>query len=154
MLTVHSRTPATVAGSARPLARDPFTSQFDRMINAFFQNDLEQTTLTGFYPVDIHEQADQFVIEAELPGFNKSDVNITLEDGVLSFIAERKESKKSDDDKAQTHLKERRFTRVARSFQLPTAVNESSVKANLADGVLTITLSKREEVKPRKIQVD
>ena len=81
---------------------------------------------------------------------HKDQVNVTLEEGVLRINAQRQSK---TEDKRETHLTERRFTRVSRAFTLPTAVNEDRVKANLTDGVLHLTLSKREEVKPRRIQV-
>jgi HSP20 family protein len=117
------------------------------------------------YAVDVHEDADHFYVEAELPGFTANDVDITLEDGVLTIRGERKSETRNTQNgnnggnggnkqngKTPLHL-ERRWTRFERSFTLPTAVNESSVRAALNDGVLTITLDKREEVKPRKIQI-
>ena len=109
------------------------------------------------YAVDVHEDADHFYVTAELPGFCEKDVDITLEDGVLSIRAERQsdinEGKpKEEGGKQPLHL-ERRWTRFERSFTLPTAVNENAVNATLHDGLLTITLDKREEVKPRKIQI-
>ena len=130
---------------------DPFQAEFNRMLNRFLgDGGSEPAALTGFYPVDIREDADHYYIEAEMPGFTKDQVNITLENGVLSIVAERRQV---EQPKGETHLNERRFTRVARSFTLPNAVNESNVEASLTDGVLRIELHKREEVKPRKIAV-
>jgi len=106
------------------------------------------------YGVDVREDTDHVYVEAELPGFRKEDVDITLENSTLTFNAQRKETVKEDSPaKGDWLLRERRFNRVQRSFTLPQTVNEQSVKAALADGVLTITLDKREETKPRKVQV-
>ncbi len=106
------------------------------------------------YGVDIREDADHFYVEAELPGFKKDDVDITLENQTLTISAERKEeNKKSNQDKGEWLLNERRYTRFLRSFTLPPTVDDSKVDAKLADGVLRIVLNKREETKPRKIQV-
>jgi HSP20 family protein len=128
--------------------------EFNRMLNRFWGSAEVPSTLAP-YAVDVHEDADHFYVEAELPGFGKDDVDITLEDGVLTIRGERKSEEKkapSAGDKQPLHV-ERRWSRFERSFTLPTAVNENSVRADLNDGVLTITLDKREEVKPRKIQI-
>lgn len=104
----------------------------------------------GRYPVDIHEDDDHLYVEAEMPGFSKEQVNVTLEDGVLHITAERKAE---TTEKGKQHLAERRYTRVSRSFTLPIPVDEGAVDAKLANGVLHLTLTKSPEVKPRKITV-
>jgi HSP20 family protein len=130
---------------------DMLDREFNRMLNRFWGSAEVPATLAP-YAVDVHEDGDRFYVQAELPGFNKDDVEITLEEGVLTIRAERKEEKKQGGEKQPLHI-ERRWSRFERSFMLPTAVNENTVKASLNDGVLTVTLDKREEVKPRKIQI-
>jgi len=126
---------------------DPF-DVMDRMLGRYADIGEIPAELAP-YAVDVHENADHFFVEAELPGFSKDEVDITLEDGVLTIRAERKtESSKRD----PLHI-ERRWTQFQRAFTLPTAVNENSVNATMDKGVLTITLDKREEVKPRKISI-
>jgi HSP20 family protein len=106
------------------------------------------------YGVDVREDVDHVYVEAELPGFRKEDVEITVENSTLIITAQRKEeSNANEQKKGDWLLRERRFNRVERSFTLPRTVNEQAVKATLTDGVLTITLDKREETKPRKVQV-
>jgi HSP20 family protein len=106
------------------------------------------------YGVDIREDGDHFYVEAELPGFKKEEVDITLENQTLTIAAERRvETKPGDEKKGELLLHERRYSRFLRSFTLPPTVDEGSVNARLNDGVLTITLNKREETKPRKIKV-
>ena len=135
---------------------DPYESaqrEFDSMLNRFFGG---QTSNGGErlapYAVDVREDADHFYVEAELPGFRKDDVNITLENQQLTISAERKEENQQK-QKGDLLLHERRYSRFLRSFTLPPTVDEQSVNAKLTDGVLTITLNKREETKPRRIQV-
>ncbi len=106
---------------------------------------------TAAYPVDITEDDNNIIVEAELPGFKKDEINVTMEQGVLSISAQR-EARKQEGN-GERHLAERQFTRVARSFRLPVAVDEGNVQCSLDEGVLTVTLPKREEVKPRKIEV-
>ena len=156
---------------------DPFESaqrEFDHMLNRWMGNrggDGQQ--MLAPYGVDVREDQDHIYVEAELPGFRKDDIDITLENQTLTITAERSEEQ-GDASPAQPVqarggkgqggvtparprgeylLKERRYTRFQRSFTLPPTVDESSVNARLAEGVLTITLNKREETKPRKIQV-
>jgi HSP20 family protein len=126
--------------------------EFNRMLNRFWGSAEVPATLAP-YAVDVHEDADHFYVEAELPGFTKEDVEITLEDGVLTIHGERKIEEKTGGNERQPLHIERRWSRFERSFTLPTAVNENSVRAELNDGLLTVTLDKREEVKPRKIQI-
>jgi len=103
--------------------------------------------------VDIRQDQDHFYVEAELPGFKKEEVDITLENQTLTISGERKTEKTAEEKKGELLLNERRYTRFLRSFTLPPTVNDQTVNAKLTDGVLTITLNKREETKPRKIAV-
>lgn len=130
-----------------------FNAPFDtlrRELDRAFDRALpeQQQDLIGAYPVDIRETNDQVVVEAELPGFEKQDVDVTLESGVLTIQAQRE-----DQGEGERHLNERRFTRVARSFTLPQSVDENSVDAQLDNGVLTLTLSKKEASMSRRIEV-
>lgn len=104
------------------------------------------------YGVDVREDADHIYVEAELPGFKKEDVDITLENQTLTISAERKENNQQK-EQGEWLLNERRYSRFLRSFTLPPTVDEQTVNAKLNDGVLTVTLNKREETKPRKITV-
>ena len=106
------------------------------------------------YGVDVREDAEHLYVEAELPGFKKDEVDITLENQILTISAERSEgSNGKDKEKGEWLLNERRYTRFLRSFTLPPTVSDQSVEAKLENGLLTITLNKREESKPRKISV-
>ena len=144
---------------------DPFEGaqrEFDTMLNRYFGGrdlggNANGTGTGGYlapYAVDVREDGDHLYVEAELPGFKKDEIDITLENQTLTISAERRqEAKQGDKGKGELLLHERRYTRFLRSFTLPPTVNEQSVNAKLADGVLTITLNKREETKPRKISV-
>ncbi len=133
---------------------DALDREFSRVLNRFWGNGEVPATLAS-YAVDVHEDGDHFYVEAELPGFNKEDVDITLEDGVLTIRGSRKEEKEQKPDGKQPLHIERRWSRFERSFTLPTAVNEKArACGELEDGVLSITLDKRREVKPRKIQIN
>ena len=138
---------------------DPFEQaqrEFDSMLGRFLgerqANGAQGSTLAP-YCVDVREDGDHIYVEAELPGFKKDEVDITLENQTLTIAAERREEKNEGGKKGEHLLRERRYTRFLRSFTLPPTVDEPSVNAKLSDGVLTITLNKREETKPRKISV-
>jgi HSP20 family protein len=143
---------------SRSVATDPLEAvqrDFDHLLGRLFTG--AQTgdggTRLAPYGVDIREDKDHFYVEAELPGFKKDDVDITLENQTLTIAAERREETQGEPKKGDLLLNERRYTRFLRSFTLPPTVDEQTVNAKLADGVLTVTLNKREESKPRKISV-
>lgn len=139
---------------------DPFEQaqrEFDGLMNRFLGG-REVTNGGGQlapYAVDVREDADHLYVEAELPGFRKEDVDITLENQTLTISAERSTETKQGDPqkKGELLLHERRYNRFLRSFTLPPTVDEQTCEAKLNDGVLTITLNKREESKPRKVEV-
>jgi len=119
----------------------------DQELGKFFQ--MPAAKSKGFYPVDVHEDEGHLYVDAELPGFKKEQIELTLEKGVLSISAEREQS----ETEGEQHLFERRYTNVSRSFSLPVEVDEAKVDAALEDGVLHVTLHKGEEIKPRRIEV-
>src|SRR5881396_3010742 len=148
--------PTRVNRNVGGTAVDPvelFQREFDGMFNRWMGGrDAGNGAALAPYGVDIREDADHFYVEAELPGFKKDEVDITLEDQTLTIAAERK-AEKTEEKKGELLLNERRYARFLRSFTLPPTVNDQTVNAKLSDGVLTITLNKREETKPRKITV-
>ena len=125
---------------------------FDSLLNQLFNPTSVRTSVSS-YGVDIREDAEHFYVEAELPGFKKEDVNVTLEDQTLTITAERQAETKTGDAKGELVFQERRTGQYVRTFKLPPTVDQQKVDAHLADGVLTVTLNKREELKPRKIVV-
>lgn len=101
--------------------------------------------------VDVVEQKDAYMIKAELPGVSKNDVKIVLQENVLTIKGEKKqESEQKDSD---YHRIERSYGTFERSFTLPTGVRSDKIDATYKDGVLTITLPKAEEAKPKEIEV-
>ena len=132
--------------------------EFDGVLNRFFANgDVagnggSRANWMAPYGVDIREDQDHLYVEADLPGFKKDEVDITLENQTLTIAAEKK-AEATEEKKGEWLLNERRYARFLRSFTLPPTVDESKVDAKLADGVLRVILNKREETKPRKIQV-
>jgi len=129
---------------------ESFHREFDTALSRIFGGGDGGQIRWSPFGVDVREDADHIYVEAELPGFKKDDVDITLENQTLTISAERKEE---TEKKGDYLLNERRYQRFLRSFTLPPTVDEKKVDAKLNDGVLSITLNKREETKPRKIQV-
>ena len=102
-------------------------------------------------PLDLYEDKENFVLKAELPGVNKEDVNVSIQDGCLSISGERKTESKTED--AEVRHTERFFGRFQRTISLPATVVADKVKAQYKDGMLTITLPKTEAAKPKQIDV-
>ena len=107
---------------------------------------------TGWSPaLDLYQSNDNVIAVVELPGMRKEDIEISLHDGTLTISGERKREDNSNGDKAERT--ERYVGTFRRSIALPTRVDAGKVSATYRDGILTVTLPKAEEVKPKQIQV-
>ena len=101
--------------------------------------------------VDIYENKDQIVLEAELPGMKREDFDLSIENNVITLRGERRFEKKDESD--NYHRVERAYGSFTRSFTLPQTVQPESVAAEYRNGVLRVTMPKREEVKARRIEI-
>ena len=101
--------------------------------------------------VDIYENKDQIILEAELPGMNRDDFELTIENNVITLRGERRFEKRDDTD--NYHRVERAYGSFTRSFTLPQTVSGEGANAEYRNGVLRVTLPKREETKARRIEV-
>jgi HSP20 family protein len=101
--------------------------------------------------VDIYENKDQIVIEAELPGMNREDFDLSFENNVVTLRGERRFEKKDESD--NYHRVERSYGSFTRSFTLPPTVSGEGISAEYRNGVLRVALPKREEVKARRIEI-
>jgi HSP20 family protein len=145
------------------IRRNPFfelTSLQDRMNQLFnqtfggFENlGLEQPLAAESFlpPVDIAEDDHNITLQAEIPGVKQEDLNITLENNVLTIAGERKF--KEEEKKENFHRIERRYGKFTRSFTLPASVDAENVNAVFENGLLKITLAKKEEFKPKQITI-
>lgn len=107
----------------------------------------------GWLPaVDIHEDSEGLTFVTEVPGFSKEDLNISFEDGTLTLSGER--TRQEEDEGRHFHRVERTYGRFERSFTLPANVDSGHIDATLKNGLLTVSIPKREEAKPRQIAVD
>lgn len=134
--------------------RDARTFQ-DRFNRAFglTRSDREEELNLGAWipPVDISEDKEKIVLTAELPGFKEDQLDIQMENGVLTIRGERK----MEDEKTgkNYHRVERSYGQFVRSFTLPNNVNRDSIQARFENGLLHIELPKSEEAKPRQIRI-
>jgi HSP20 family protein len=109
--------------------------------------------LSGWTPaLDLYEDKDKFVVKVELPGMKREDIEVSLHEGSLSICGERKSEEKRGD--AEVYRTERFFGRFQRTVSLPAPIAADKVKAAYKDGVLTVTLPKSEEAKPKQIEVN
>jgi HSP20 family protein len=103
-------------------------------------------------PVDILETDDALLVEAELPGINKKDVQLELREGVLTISGERKVESTHKEEKA--HRSERAYGRFIRSFSLPVKIDSERAEARMKNGVLEIRLPKLDSAKRREIVIN
>jgi HSP20 family protein len=140
---------------SRAIVNEPFESmqhEFDTVLGRLLTGrGMTDGGESAPYAVDVREDVDHIYVEADLPGYKKDEVDVTLENQMLTISAAKKEEGESKN--GELLLNERRYRRFLRSFTLPPTVDEKAVDAKLRDGVLTITLNKREESKPRRISV-
>jgi HSP20 family protein len=137
--------------------RDLMTAQrdLDRLFRETFSplfGETELSTRSWAPPVDIYETDNDIVLKAELPGVDPKDVEVRVEDNYLYLKGERKFEKEVKEQ--NYHRVERSYGSFARSFSLPNSINADKVKAEFKDGLLTLTMPKREEAKPKTIKID
>jgi HSP20 family protein len=113
---------------------------------------LFEAPMTGLAPaLDVHEDKENFSVRVELPGMKREDIGVSLQDGALIITGERKEEKVQEG--TEVHRQERYYGKFTRALTLPAAVAGDKVKAQYKDGILTVTLPKAEEAKPKAITV-
>ena len=126
--------------------------QINRMFSEGVGHAGEESNLTPWAPaVDIYETENELVIKADLPDVNPQNLDIRVENNILTIRGERKfESKVNEDNYLRV---ERAYGSFSRSFSLANSVKTDDIKAEYQNGVLTLSLPKREEAKPKKIKV-
>ena len=127
-------------------------SQVNQMFNELFGRSQESNLTTWAPAVDIFENEHELTVKADLPDVKPEDLDIRVENNILTIRGERKFEKKVDE---KNYLRvERSYGSFARSFSLANTVNSEAIKADYKDGVLTLTIPKREEAKPKQIKVN
>ena len=122
---------------------------FDNFQKQFFRN--SNATLPAFR-ADIRDLGDKFVLEAELPGFNKEDISLDLKEGILTIKAEHKENDEQKNNQGEYIRRERRYGSFARSFDV-SGIDESGITAAYNNGILEVTLPKQAPVVPQARQI-
>jgi len=127
--------------------------QVNRLFEGTFPRRADQSALTSWAPaVDIYETENELVVKADLPDVNEKDIDVRVENNTLTVRGERKFDEKTEKD---NYLRvERTYGSFSRSFSLPNTVNNEAIKADYKNGVLTVTLPKRAESKPKQVKVN
>lgn len=147
MLPSTRRTTRGTTASALPELRN----EMDRLLSDFFGGRGNGSTLGNFAPpTDLYETEDGYVLAAELPGFEREDIQVALEDGTLSITGRREES----DRDVSFHRRERATGRFERRFRLPRSVKPEDIEARMENGILRVEVPKAEEARSRKIEVE
>src|SRR5450756_580684 len=123
---------------------------FGRLLNLNDELDrLFETPLPAWAPaLDVHEDKDKFTVNLELPGLKREDINVHLENGSLIISGDRKVETMNEG--TEVHRQERYYGKFSRALTLPVAVSPDKVTASFKDGILTVTLPKAEEAKPKQ----
>ncbi len=112
----------------------------------------EPSATTAWSPaVDIFETEDQIIVQAEVPGMGRKDIELSLENNVLTLKGDRKFQKETKEE--SYHRIERSYGSFTRSFSIPAMVNEDKIRADYNDGVLSISLPKRDKARPKQIKI-
>ena len=125
-------------------------NEIDRLFADFFERpsgDFGRFTP----PADLFETDEAYNVEMELPGFSRDDINVTIEQGMLTISGRRTHETAEDEN---YHLRERSVGRFSRSFSLPASIQADEVEARFDEGLLKVTLPKAAEARTRKIEVD
>ncbi|MFK7805595.1 MAG: Hsp20/alpha crystallin family protein [Anaerolineae bacterium] len=147
-------------------------TDMDRLMESFFESPQVAQSTHSNLPLDVAETQDSYVISAAVPGLKSDDIDITVEDGVLTIAGEVKNSfetlgsanpadasdpENNEDVQESTavkfHLRERRYGNFARKLRLPKDVDTEKISASQEDGILTISLGKSEAAQPKKISI-
>jgi HSP20 family protein len=127
---------------------------FDDLMGGWFRSPavLRRDEAARMPAIDVSEKEESYLVKAELPGVARENLDITINDGVLTINAERKEEKKEEKDD-RVIRQERYLGKLVRSLRLGSDIDEGRIEAQYQDGVLKLSLPKTAEVKPRKVDV-
>ena len=134
----------------------PFDRRDDNLFNMFdnFERKFFGNTAANLpaFRTDIRDQGDKFLLEAELPGFDKEDIQLELTDGILTIKAEHKENSEEKNDKGEYVRRERRFGSFSRTFDV-SGIDENAITASYKSGILELSLPKQAPVVPASRQI-
>ena len=139
-----NRLRGTLAGSL-----DLMPSQMSHLFEQFLGGPSQQPR-TWHAPATLYEQSDHYTIEIDMPGVKQDDLQVTYEKGTLSISAERKAAEADD---RKVWQEERGYGRVTRQVKLPDLADPELINAELRDGVLRVTVAKKPEAQPKRIEI-
>ena len=142
----------TVINRFEPFRTNSLQEQISRLFNEAFERSSDDSSITTWAPaVDIFETKHELVVKADLPDIKPEELDIRVESNILTIRGERKFEKKVNEN---NYLRvERSYGSFSRSFSLANSVKTDAIKADYQNGVLTLSLPKREEAKPKQIKV-
>ena len=119
--------------------------------NRNWKSDEPASTTTWSPAVDIFETESEIVVKAEVPGMDRKDITLNLENNVLTLRGERRFLKETKDE--NYHRIERSYGGFSRAFSIPVTVDDEKIRADYQDGVLKIVLPKKEQLRPKQIKI-
>jgi HSP20 family protein len=147
-----SLSPVRRVASFRDELDNLFSVAFGHVSGSSTELDRGSQFLEGWFPaVDVFEDKDNLLVRAELPGMKKEEIEISLHEGFLTLSGERKGQEKAEG--TETYRSERWLGRFHRTISLPCSVVPDKIKATYTDGILTVSLPKAEEAKPKQIPI-
>jgi HSP20 family protein len=160
IMTNKSGTAMAPSATHGRLAFDPFRNFEERMrrffgeaVDPFGNMGEENWSVATWSPAcDIYETANEIVVKTELPEVKKEDVQVSVDNNVITIRGERKFSEETK--RENYHRLERSYGEFTRSFTLPNFIDTGKINAEFKDGILRVTLPKREEVKPKQVEVN
>ncbi len=133
----------------------PELDLFSNRLSRVFGNAWDEPDLAGNWipAVNVEESADELLLTAELPGMPEEDVNVNIENNILTIRGEKREAHDETDEGGRYHVSERRYGSFHRRFTLPWSVDAEAIRADFEDGLLTVRLPKAPEAKSRTIEI-
>ncbi len=133
----------------------PELNLFSNRLSRVFANAWDTPEPTGAWipAVNVEETADELLLTAELPGLREEDVNVNIENNILTIRGEKLEAREEGDEGQRDHVWERRYGSFQRAFTLPRSVQADAIEATFDTGVLTVRMPKAPEAKSRTIEI-
>ena len=146
---------------ANLIRRDPFDEMvswnraMNRMFDRFYGDDEVRFSdrFNLHMPLDVIENDDEFVVKADIAGIDPEDVEITYTNNTLTLKGEVKDEREEGKENSRYHVRERRYGSFVRSISMPGTIDVENIKADSENGVLVLHLPKKEEIKPKRIEV-
>jgi HSP20 family protein len=149
----YHNSPLFSPSSSSPTLRDEMDRLFDAAFPALSSLQRQGGLDNGFgdFPLDLYQDKEAFFVRAELPGFRKEDLDVAVADGLLTVTGHRQDKADAREKKDEGAVTQE--YRVSRTISLPEQVKVDQIQAEYQNGVLTVTLPRQEEVKPRQIEI-